>query len=199
MPVALLPPVTSSGGPWSGQHPLHEAPRYVRGPNNSRWHRPRNATTWPDRRTIYGLWCGTSATDGGKYGPLWFTDQPPPDEPVCGTCEGRALGAKQDTLPVGLPELRFDPRWLQPPTRCPGSRSRTLWTPIGRCGQCLACGEIVPVRVIGVGYSAWGSGPVNHEPGDNLVPPCPFHSWQRLTARNNTAACDCGYPAGDPE
>src|SRR5688572_15714984 len=141
MPVTLLPPTTSSLGNWTGQHPIHTAPRYARGPGNSRWHRPRSATRWPDQRTTYTYWCGTHGTDGGKHGPLQLADNTPDGEPVCGTCEGRAVGARQDPTPNGMPPLRFDPRWQTPPTRCPGSRSRTLWTPApgGRCGHCLVC------------------------------------------------------------
>ncbi len=200
MPVALLPPVSTSGGDWSGQRPLTEGPRYVRGRGNSRWHRPRNATTWPDGRTIFAYWCGPHGTDGGKYGPLWLTDEPPAGEPVCGTCVGRALGAGQDDTPAGLPPLRFDPRWLSPPARCPGSNSRTLWTPVGghRCGRCLVCGDVLPIRAVGRGYNAWGAGPVAHPPGTAMVEPCPFHAWHRLEPNGDTARCGCGYPGEVP-
>ncbi|GGM53596.1 hypothetical protein ACFFX1_54810 [Dactylosporangium sucinum] len=196
MPVALLPPTTSGGADWSGQLPLTEAPRYVRGRGNSRWHRVRNAVLWTDGRTIYGYWCGPSGVDGGKWGPLWLTDDVPAGEPVCGTCVGRALGAGQDDAPAGLPPLVFSPRWQTPPAVCPGSRSRTLWTelPGNRCGQCLACGDIVPIRVVGTGYNAWGAGPVKHAPGADLVEPCPFHAYSRITAVDGRAVCGCGWP-----
>lgn len=194
MPVALLPPVSSSGGPWHGQKPLYSAPRYVRGRGNSRWHRPRSAAVWPDGRTIYAFWCGPSGTDGGKYGTIQLVDELPAAEPVCGTCVGRALGSGQEEIPAGLPNLRFDPRWLIEPRLCPGSRSRTLWTPVDRVGRCLACGDLVPVRVVGRGYSAWGAGPVNHPPGKGMVDPCPFHAWQRLVERVGRAVCSCGWP-----
>jgi hypothetical protein len=195
MPVALLPPVSTSGGPWSGQHPLTEGPRYVRGRGSSRWHRPRNATTWPDGRTIYSYWCGPSGTDGGKYGPLWLTDETPSEEPVCGTCVGRALGAGQDDTPAGLPPLRFDPRWIKPSAVCPGSRSRSLFADLAghRCGRCLACGDIHPVRAFN-GWNSYGAGLVRHAPGAGLVEPCPFHAWSRLEPSGDTARCGCGYP-----
>jgi len=203
MPVALLPPTTSSGGAWSGQLPLNEAPRYVRGRGNSRWHRVRSATIYPPRQagdgwTAYAYWCGQHVTDGGKSGPLWLTDDLPADEPVCGTCVGRALGAGQDDIPAGLPPLVFSPRWQTPPTRCPGSRSRTLWTelPGPRCGRCLVCGDIVPIRVVGSGYNAWGAGPTNHAPGAELVEPCPFHAWSQLVECDGRAVCGCGWPGG---
>jgi hypothetical protein len=201
MPVALLPPTTSSGGAWHGQVPLTEAPRYVRGRGNSRWHRVRSATVYPPRDvgggwTAYTYWCGQHVTDGGKSGPLWLVDDVPEHEPVCGTCVGRALGAGQDAVPAGLPPLLFSPRWQAPPIVCPGSRSRTLWTelPGHRCGQCMACGDITPIRVIGHGYNAWGAGPVNHPPGDGLVEPCPFHAWSTLHEHAGRAVCSCGWP-----
>lgn len=204
MPVALLPPTTSSGGSWSGQRPLAEAPRYVRGRGNSRWHRVRSAVVYPPRhgaaeeRTSYAYWCGqhvSNGGNGGKGGPLWLVDDVPPSEPVCGTCVGRALGAGQDETPAGLPPLLFSPRWRTPPSVCPGSRSRTLWIEVSRnCGQCLVCGDITPIRVIGSGYNAWGAGPTNHAPGDALVEPCPFHAWSQLVERGGAAVCGCGWP-----
>lgn len=202
MPVALLPPTTSSGGHWHGQTPLNEAPRYARGRGNSRWHRVRCAVTYPPSYgrdtdwTVYTYWCGPGASSNDKTGPLWHVDDLPPGEPVCGTCVGRALGAGQDDVPAGLPPLVFSPRWRTPPTKCPGSRSRTLWTelPGRRCGQCLVCGDITPIRVVGHGYNAWGAGPTNHAPGSALVDPCPFHAWSQLGQRDGRAVCGCGWP-----
>jgi hypothetical protein len=201
MPVALLPPTTSSCGAWSGQLPLLEAPRYARGRGNGRWHRIRSAVVYPaaswrpDGWTAYTYWCGVHGTDGGKAGPLWLVDDVPASEPVCGTCVGRALGAGQDDVPAGLPSLLFSPRWRTPPAVCPGSRSRTLWTQVSRnCGQCLVCGDITPIRVVGSGYNAWGAGPINHAPGVQLVEPCPFHAWINLVERGGRAVCGCGWP-----
>lgn len=203
MPVALLPPTSTGGSNWHGQQPLTEAPRYVRGQGNSRWHRVRSAIDNPARHgrdawTTYIFWCGPFGSTDAKTGPLWLVDDVPPGQPVCGTCVGRALGAGQDDIPAGLPPLLFSPRYQKPPAVCPGSRSRTLWTelPGHRCGQCLACGDIVPIRVVGRGYSAWGAGPVNHPPGAGLVEGCPFHAWHRLVERDGRAVCDCGWPGG---
>jgi hypothetical protein len=198
MPVALLPPVSSSGAAWRGQMPLLAAPRYVRGPSNSRWHRNRSGMQWPTGRITIHFWCGPSGHTSPQRDVLHFVDNIPAGEPACGTCVGRALGAGQDEVPADLPPLRFDPRWLAPPRFCPGSRSRELWQPVGSAahsvGQCLVCGELVAIRAIGRGYNAWGAGPVHHTPGGGLVEPCPFHAWQRIVARDGRAVCDCGWP-----
>lgn len=204
MPVALLPPTTSSGGAWRGQVPLTEAPRYVRGRGNSRWHRVRSATAYPPRGdgegwTAYAYWCGQHVTDGGKSGPLWLVDDVPAGEPVCGTCVGRALGAGQDETPAGLPPLRFDPRWRTPPAVCPGSNKQDLAEPLDgrlRVGRCLACGVVESIRALGRGYSSYGWGLVKHPPGPDLVEPCPFHAYSRIVARDGRALCECGWPGG---
>lgn len=203
MPVALLPPTTSSGGSWSGQLPLNEAPRYVRGRGNSRWHRVRCAVTYPPmhgfgERTIYTYWCGPSGTDGTeKYGPLWLVDDVPAGEPVCGTCVGRALGAGQDDTPAGLPPLLFSPRWRTPPTVCPGSNKQNLMVALNpqiTVGLCLACGSVERVHALGRGYSAYGYGLIKHAPSSDIVEPCPFHAWSQMVARDGRAACRCGWP-----
>jgi hypothetical protein len=204
MPVALLPPTTSSGGNWHGQTPLTEAPRYVRGRGNSRWHRVRSATAYPPCETgsgwtAYAYWCGQHVTDGGKSGPLWLVDDVPPAEPVCGTCVGRALGAGQDDVPAGLPPLLFSPRWRTPPTVCPGSNKQNLVHPLDqrcRVGRCLVCGEHDRIFALGRGYNASGYGLVRHAPGSALVEPCPFHAWSTLVERDGRAACSCGWPGG---
>lgn len=199
MPVALLPPVTGSGGEWRGQQPLTSAARYLRGPGNSRWHRIRCGVRYPTGSTNYTFWCGPGASESDNAGPLWLVDDLPADEPACGTCVGRALGAGQDKAPADLPPLRFDPRWQAPPRFCPGSRSRTLWEPVegahGSVGRCLACDQIVAVRVVGRGYNAWGAGPIFHAPGGRLIEPCPFHAWMRVVEDDGRARCACGWPA----
>ena len=202
MPVALLPPVSSSGGEWRGELPLTEARRYARGRGNSRWHRLRSGVLYgadhqfawcPDGRVVVHYWCGSSAHDGPGKGALWYVDDLPTSEPACGTCVGRALGAKQDETPPPLPPLLFSPRWQRPPVKCPGSGSRTLWAgdERARVGSCLACGETVPIRA--KPFPSWGAGPEAHLPGVGLVDPCPFHAWLRLTAVDGGAACACGW------
>ena len=198
MPVALLPPVSSSAGTWNGEMPLTRARRYVRGPGNSRWHRVRSGYQWSTGRVTLNYWCGPFAQDAPGRNSLQYRDRLPAGEPACGTCVGRALGAKQDEQPADLPPLVFSPLWVKPPAICPGSRSRTLWTEIeeahGSVGRCLACGDLVSIRTIGRGYNAWGAGPVYHAPGRGLIDPCPFHAWNRLIERVGGAGCACGWP-----
>ncbi|MER7280365.1 hypothetical protein ABT369_38610 [Dactylosporangium sp. NPDC000244] len=203
MPVALLPPTTNSGGAWSGQTPLTEAPRYIRGRGNSRWHRVRSAVIYPAGHvraadvTIYHYWCGPSGGSSGKAGPLWLVDDLPPGEPVCGTCVGRALGAGQDDTPAGLPPLLFSPRWQSPPTVCPGSNKQDLMVALNQritVGQCLVCGAIERVHALGRGYNAYGYGLIKHAPGEDLANPCPFHAWSQLVERKGQAVCRCGWP-----
>jgi hypothetical protein len=196
MSVALMPPVSSSCGDWHGEMPLTAARRYARGKANSRWHRPRSGVQWPDGRISLHYWCGQTVSDAPGRDSLWNVDEISDGAPACGTCVGRALGAKQDEIPVGLPPLRFDPRWITPPRTCPGSRSHTLWVEFGRVGRCLVCQEFVGIRAIGRGYNAWGAGPVFHEPGPGLVEPCPFHAWNRMKRYGDIASCACGWPYG---
>lgn len=194
MPVKLLPPVTYSGGMYAaGDQPLAEAPRYLRGKGHGRWHRPRTGTVRADRWTSVMFWCGQSAALDRLIG----RDDAPADELVCGTCEGRALGAGQDTTPDGMPSLIHAPRTLHPPRVCPGSRDRDLVIPLNdryTVGRCRACGDVDSCRAMGRGYNAWGFGLVNHPPGAGLVAPCPWHAWRRMRPDGETsAACACGY------
>jgi hypothetical protein len=205
MTVALLPPL-SGGLSNDGLTPLTTGPRYARTVDMSRWHRPRNGIRWPNDHIHYGFWCGAGGVHvrPGQYTVL-LADRVPADDPVCGTCEGRALGAGQDDIPDGVPQLRFDPRYMEPPAKCPGSRDRELWTPIEdghhSVGRCLACQAITAIRVVGRGYNAWGAGPINHPPGPGLYAPCPWHAWQRPTkSRDGTAAvCGCGWLPTEPQ
>lgn len=200
MAVSLLPPITSGYGRPEGAEPLTVAPRYVRTLLMSRWHRTRCG--YRDAGGMHlSIWCngGSVILDSTE----WSTrlgvgvDDIPEHEPVCGVCVGKALGAKQDEQPDGLPLLRFDPRHLIPPSKCPGSRSRDLWKPLnaaGSAGQCLVCGEIVPIRAIGRGYDAYGAGPTVHAPGDGLFPACPWHAWQMPALRpDGSVGCSCGW------
>lgn len=184
MPVVLLPPFTIGCGDWNGvDTPLAEGPRYVRGPGHSRWHRPRSGVRMR-RWTSLHLWCG----QGTFLDNVITADEVPEAEPVCGTCEGRALGAGQDETPAGMPRLAFEPRWLTPPAKCPGAGRSALFEPVGRVGRCLLCGEMLPVRATGSWHNP-DYGVVAHKPGPGLVPPCPWHGWRRLRANG----CACGY------
>lgn len=196
MPVALLPPFTRSMGRTAGDTPLNSGPRYVRGPGNSRWHRVR-AGVQRERWTTWDLWCGPFMQQRDDR-PILTADELDAAEPVCGTCVGRALGAGQDEVPAGMPDLVFSPRWQTRPKRCPGSGSEDL---IGRpavpaqlsVGVCLACGDMVAVRGMGRRYDP-RIGLTSHAPGDGLLVACPFHAWQYVVRRpSGRAGCRCGW------
>lgn len=196
MPVALLPPLTISCAQWDGKTvPIYEAPRYVRGPGNSRWHRPRCGNRRSARYATLTFWCGSGYV---RLDDCLGADSVPEPEPVCGTCEGRALGAGQDDTPAGVPRLAFEPRWLVPPRRCPGSGRCGIFECLGQsAGRCLVCGDLVGLRAGGGPYNGW-YGPVVHMPGPGLFPPCPWHAWNLPSKRaGGSVGCRCGWPGGD--
>lgn len=196
MSVPLEPPLTRStvvGHAITWGQPLTTGPRYVRTPGMSRWHRPRHGVRYP-RGVSYGLWCGQAARDDGR---LLTADQPPAGDAVCGTCEGRAIGAGQDTQPDGRPPLLFSPARLVPPKKCPGSR--TVWCEelAWNVGRCLACGAICPMRSSGGPYNPrWGL--TTHPPGPDLVAGCPFHAWRELGVQDGRVSCRCTHNLGGP-
>lgn len=180
--------------------PLEYAPRYVRTRRMSRWHRPRYGTRFlDDGRESVTVWCGQTipdlTTDRGRK-PILTAGSVQVDD-VCGTCEGRALGAGQDPTPDGLPPLTFTGNTGRPPKRCPGSRSLDLAVimPGERCATCRACHDIVPMRVSGGPYaSRWGM--ATHAPGEALVQPCPVHGWHHLRPWGAAdAVCACRLDA----
>ncbi|MFJ7417944.1 hypothetical protein ACIQXD_04945 [Streptomyces uncialis] len=194
MTVALLPPTTNSLDNHHGESPLSEGPRFVRTRGMSRWHRPRSGIAYTTGRIVYGLWCGASVGSSERAGQYLAMDSLPPDEPVCATCDGRAVGAGQEQQPADR-QLVFGPRSLARPARCPASRTG-LFTemPGGRVGRCLACLELHPLRAMGGPYNPRYA-ITQHPPGASLVAPCPFHGWRRLTrAANDQIACECGRP-----
>jgi hypothetical protein len=182
MPITLLPPLTR-GGPFVGgirQEALVHGPGFARSSGGSRWHRVRSAVQHrvgdAAAHISYHAWCGQS---------LYSThcravDEPDDGAPVCGTCEGRALGHDPKR-----PELLFTPETLAPPRFCP---SRTLFVDAGsNVGRCLACGELAPVKVHG-----WNGYPkLQRHVALDLVEGCPFHAWRYLVQAGETAVCSC--------
>lgn len=183
MPVDLLPPVSSSPFSIPGRRPATTAPRYVRTAGMSRWHRVRSGVHY-ETRTAWHLWCGQQTTTADAVG----RDEPPVDGlPVCGSCEGRALGAGQDDNP-GPVDLVFEPRWLTPPSLCPGARYGLFEDLRNRVGRCLACGEMYPLRAAGGPYNP-RTAITRHKPGPGLVAPCPFHAWNHMALVDGQAGC----------
>lgn len=193
MTVALFPPYTTSLPAGPGQ-PLAEAPEFVRTPGMSRWHRPRSGVAYPDGRRSYHVWCGQLIGCILRAGGALAVDVRPADDlPVCGTCDGRAAGAGQIPGPDGR-RLAFTPRWQTPPRWCPGSRSGRLYAPLpgGTAGRCLACSDTHPLRAMGGPYAS-RTAMVQHPPGAELLPPCPWHAWRQFTATNGRPHCACGH------
>lgn len=180
--------------------PLAEGPRYVRSAQQSRWHRVRDAHTQADGVIVYHQWCGQTVFDrtAVAYFPVLARDEILPDEPACGTCVGRAIGAGQDPAPDGMPELVFSPASAKVPSQCPGSRREDLYVQAQaanwRVVMCLACRLLVPGRASGSPYTPiWG--PVRHAPGPNLIPPCPWHRWHQVVkVAPDLAGCRCQRP-----
>ncbi|MET7759766.1 hypothetical protein ABZT27_34455 [Streptomyces sp. NPDC005389] len=198
MTVALCPPITYGIG-HIGAEPLTSGPRYVRTGGMSRWHRPRAGIRWPDGRTVYTVWCGQTVGGLRAAQPMRTADVVPDSLPVCGTCDGRAVGAGQDEQAPGRPPLVFGPRSLTPPRHCPGSRTDLYaLLPGGTAGLCLACRDTHPVRAMGGPYAS-RVGIVQHPPGPGLFEPCPFHRWRHPRRADTGIACVCGLPLTTPQ
>lgn len=188
--VQLLPPVSSSAAPFHINEPrptaLTEAPNYLRSRNATRWHRARAGIARADGRISYQYWCGQLAYGGRVLG----VEDKPPRDLLCGTCEGRAIGAGQVTR-RGMTRLVFSPRDVAPPIACPGGKPyrETLYTQLTeddwRNGRCLVCGYIGKLRAHGGPYRG-GVKLESHPPGPDLLPACEFHGWRELIAALDT-------------
>lgn len=194
MTVALLPPTTSSLGRIDGE-PLTEGPRFIRTQGMSRWHRPRNGVRYTAAdRTVYTAWCGYGIGGSERAGRFLSLEALPDGDQVCATCDGRAVGAGQETVGPAGRKLAFGPREHTRPRWCPGSRTALYQElPGGTAGRCLACQDTHPLRAMGGPYNPRYA-IVQHPPGQGLVAPCPFHRWRYPTAQDGGLACSCGRP-----
>lgn len=171
---------------------IESGPTFVRTRLSTRWHRIRSGVRWlaaydPDNiRESYMAWCGP-AIGTTRSGPPIFTDAPPAKEPLCGTCEGRAIGADPEH-----PEWLFMPRGATPPKLCPGSQ--TMWVREDQGhrarGTCLVCQDVVKLRGFGGAYN-WNYGIQRHAPGPGLVAPCELHGWRHLLRMGDLITCRC--------
>lgn len=208
MTTVVLEPPLGRSLPWrvrdDGHKALTHGPLLLRTRGMGRWHRPRSGSTWHrdgEDLTAYSLWCGQSVSshrktsNGGAPGFITRSELPDDGVPLCGTCEGRAVGAGHAGIAVVVHSpagLLFAPERLTPPKVCPGVEAR-LYEPVGdgyRVALCLACGNVEPLR----GYSNAGGGWMmlqRHPPGAGLVPGCPFHAWRGLVRDGDSARCQC--------
>lgn len=197
--VRLEPPYSRSGA--SASHyadmlPVLRGPRLVRGSRSGRWHRPRSAIHFISQgRTSFQLWCGqhASSTD------VITGTEVPDGDPLCGTCEGRAIGAGHPPIGVELlAALVFEPASrFRRPAVCPAasmfiSDQLARSVPWRASFPCPACEDHTKLR----GAGGWSNPHVKiagHPPVGQLVDPCPFHGWDRLTMRPDhvRAVCAC--------
>jgi hypothetical protein len=192
--VRLEPPYTRSLGSCADATPLTLGPRLIRTAGMGRWHRPRSGVHMTRHgRTVFHVWCG----QGVQFGDAITATVLPVDEFLCGTCEGRAIGAGH--LPTGTPlneALLFEPRSsAPPPARCPSHRIGA-WQfadiPQG-VFACPVCGEPTRTRAAGGPYDS-RLVVEGHAPGPGLVPPCPFHRWDWPALVDGVVRCGCGAP-----
>ena len=103
--------------------------RSTRGRHGQYIHRPRSARIYPDGRIGITYWCGAGCTAGR------FMADPGPHKVVCGTCEGRAIGAGQISADdiAGRP-LAFSPQ-INRDVRCGWQRGHRSfgWTDYRQC------------------------------------------------------------------
>jgi hypothetical protein len=192
MTVAYAPPLTTAPARY-GEVLTHEAvregPSHIRTRNATRWHRIRSSYRRleddPSITQRWSFWCGQAT---GTYRSPILTDTPPAGEPLCGTCEGRAVGADPSR-----PEWLFTPWDLTRPDVCPGSRTRLIAEPVSpgqRVATCGMCQSVEPLRSWGSWHSPnWGL--AAHPPADGLIGPCEFHGWREVVLVDGQAACRC--------
>jgi hypothetical protein len=205
--VTYEPPLSRSSaqvGESLGREVIESGPAYVRGPRSTRWHRVRAGQRQlrQNYRTgevtvaeSFTSWCGQSLFEraaGRQAGTLLFADAPATDEPACGTCEGRYIGADNTR-----PEWLFSPTRLLTPKQCPGSHTMLVREDQGRWNRatCLVCGDVVKMGAHGGPYASRFDARV-HTPGQGLIAGCPWHAWRELTTAldndgNTVAACRC--------
>lgn len=134
------------------------------------WHQPRSAYMRSDAEVerglglfVVSLWCGQA-----RYLETldFFTSSPPADL-RCGTCVGRATGARREG------GLIYSPRDVFAlPTWCPGEDADH------DSELCIACGHRVRYHSRGYHY-----GPARHRPTPELerrCSPCPRHGWLHM-------------------
>lgn len=172
-------------------------PAYVLSGGATMWHVVR-AAYMTEYNKIVHFYCGQHQRTriiNGLVADWLETDNPASDDPVCGTCVGRAVGAGRK-LPrlevVGDPSLQFTPRGRKPNVWCPGTRLSASWgLEYGDRMTCPICG-VEDLRVGLAGTSPWySSGWVQiraHRTGVNIVDPCPFHGWKNMT-KDGVCAC----------
>lgn len=210
MPVRLLPAYERGGyNPYRGVgESLSEYAALVRsvhsgrGRYEARWHRTRCATRLealgdllPERVAVTA-WCGTTV----HMNEAFSTDDALDGFPVCGACEGKAMGAGLPGVVTLLDVTRtgviFEPDAVtkfRAPKVCPGKYLEPL--ALDRAsesvGVCAACGMVAPIKRA-MRYSTVSDWQIkDHPPTTSLVAPCQRHAWDDLAHENGVTECRC--------
>lgn len=183
--------------------PVRRGPRLARTRGMGRWHRPRSGIQFTrasgGARVCFQFWCGQS----GQGADILTASEVPVGEPLCGTCEGRAVGAGHPPIGVELRvALLFEPVSSKPPPPvCPATKPRAYvddrWLRLVHSSvfACPACGVPTRLRAAGGPYDSHVK-IEGHQPGPDLLDPCPFHRWDSIVVRaDGTAGCSCGHAA----
>ena len=106
---------------WAEDRQITAAPPYVFTNHTSRAHRIRSATIYNTDsdapRVAYNCWCGQTVLDSERKRKrmnkiVTLTDTVPNYLPICGTCEGRAIGAGHaDSHEINGRFVVFSPRY----------------------------------------------------------------------------------------
>lgn len=204
MPYPLERPYTRSGGLGMLDRAiaLTEGPLLARSREMTRWHRVKAGVMLPHRTSpLWSFWCGQTGSARGEA--CATRDTLPTDGlPICGPCEGKALGAGYNgtaAILAGEALLLFEPESttkFHRPSKCPGSKSTAFILPADvpadwRIKKCGLCGLHVP---LGNGRgSPYNPDPPllrTHQPYQ-LPGPCVFHAWDRMTVREGAVICEC--------
>ncbi len=215
MTVKLLPAYRSGGySPFADSgEVLDEFAALVRsvesgrGRYEARWHRSRSAVRLPVAdyrpipRVVVTAWCGTSVFAGEAF----TTDDALDGFPVCGACEGKALGAGLPgvvaLLDVTKTGVIFEPDGVtkfKPPKVCPGRMVEPLALdrPSEGVGVCAACGVVAPIKRPRTRYAVEGWAIKDHAPSASLVEPCRRHAWDDLAHFDGVTKCRCEHAKG---
>lgn len=185
--TALLPPPPTWGAAPRGERILDDGPAFILSPSRrARYcHRPRSGWVRDGgRRRTFQTWCGQLV-----YQPIEL-HAPDVVTPLCGACEGKAVGAGWPTAEQVATGTGADPRFPQrftprshwdPPRVCPGSELELhLPHPDNwRRGTCMVCLADVKLRARGTWHHPT-FGAVTHTP-EHMIPPCRVHGWLHLT------------------
>lgn len=197
-------PLADAGTPLEEFAALVRSPRSGAGRYEARWHRTRFAIALPadhfrpESTIVVTTWCGTTVFASDAF----TTDDTLDGFPVCGGCEGRALGAGLPGI-VALIDVTKTGAMFEPdcitrfkvPKACPGRHLEPLALdrPSESVGVCAACGMVAPIRRP-MRYSTVSDWQIrDHTPTADLVEPCPRHAWDDLIHHNGVTACRCEH------